>query len=445
MVIEISIRSVLYDVISFWRDIAFSADVIRREVSLDTAPRDIVVVSGVRRSGKTYLLFQLIRDLLENGVDENQIYYVNYEDERIICETRFLTELIPAIREYFTPHNKLYLLLDEVHRIPGWAEWLNRQRERGHFLYISGSTLYLQPHKIPKTLRGRTRTYTLYPLSFREFLKFKKFKINTGSIEEKRSIIMSYIHEYLQFGGFPEVVSISNKNYKIAKLHEYFRAIMYRDIIEANNIENEFLLEIILKLIMNSTYFGSTKLYNTLKSMGIKTSKTTILSYKKAIESSYMLVQIDIFSYKIKDRLQYPKKVYCIDQGLRRAISPAYSRSESKALENAVFIEILRHIDPATNEICYYKSQDGYEVDFVILRSFKPICLIQVTYELSEKVVKREERALIKAMNEFGLRNGYIIANIDYETTKNIGSKKIHYIPIWKFFTETKEYMKHLQ
>ena len=436
-----SVRNVLEDVISFWRDIAFSAKVIPRAYRLPEKPYEIVVISGVRRAGKTYLLFQLAQRLLESGVDENQIFYVNFEDERILPQTVFLTELIPTIRERFSHHAKLYLLLDEIHRIPNWSAWLNRQFERGHYLYISGSTTDLQPHKIAKILRGRTRTLTIYPLSFRETLLFKDIKIEEVPTEDHRSLLMGYLREYLKFGGFPEVVLLEDPNEKVAKLQEYFRAIMYRDIIEANNIENETLLEIILKILLDSTYFGSTKLYNTLKSMGIKTSKSTILAYKRAIESSYMLFQTEIFSYKIKDRMQYPKKVYCIDQGLRRSISVAYSKSESKALENAVFIEILRQINPATDAVFYYKAQRGYEVDFVILQNYKPKTLIQVAYELEQNVIRREERALLKAMDEFKLNKGYIIANIDYKQAKTIGTKKVYYVPIWEFFINSRKYL----
>ncbi len=437
-----SIRNILEDVISFWRSIAFNAKVIPRMYNLPKKPREIVVISGVRRAGKTYLLFQLTQHLLKSGVDENQIFYVNFEDERVLPQTVFLTELIPTIRERFSQHAKLYLLLDEIHKIPNWSAWLNRQFEKGHFLYISGSTTDLQPNKIAKILRGRTKTITVYPLSFKETLLFKDIKTEDLPIEERRSILMGYLHEYLRYGGFPEVVLLDNSGEKIIKLQEYFRAIMYRDVIEASNIENETLLEIILKILLDSTYFGSAKLYNTLKSMGIKTSKNTILTYKKAIESSYMLFQTEIFSYKIKDRMQYPKKVYCIDQGLRRAISLAYAKSESKALENAVFIEILRQINPTTESVFYYRTRRGYEVDFVILKNYKPKTLVQVTYELEQNVIKREERALLKAMEEFQLNKGYIIANIDHKQIKTIGAKKVYYIPIWEFFINSKKYIE---
>ena len=430
------------DVISFWRSIAFNAKVIPRMYNLPKKPREIVVISGVRRAGKTYLLFQLTQHLLKSGVDENQIFYVNFEDERVLPQTVFLTELIPTIRERFSQHAKLYLLLDEIHKILNWSVWLNRQFEKGHFLYISGSTTDLQPNKIAKILRGRTKTITVYPLSFKETLLFKDIKTEDLPIEEHRSILMGYLHEYLRYGGFPEVVLLDNSGEKIIKLQEYFRAIMYRDVIEASNIENETLLEIILKILLDSTYFGSAKLYNTLKSMGIKTSKNTILTYKKAIESSYMLFQTEIFSYKIKDRMQYPKKVYCIDQGLRRAISLAYAKSESKALENAVFIEILRQINPTTESVFYYRTRRGYEVDFVILKNYKPKTLVQVTYELEQNVIKREERALLKAMEEFQLNKGYIIANIDHKQIKTIGAKKVYYIPIWEFFINSKKYIE---
>jgi len=437
-----SFRRVLEDVISFWKEVALKAHVIKRDYKLPLKPRDIVVISGARRVGKTYLLFQHIKELIEAGVDENEIYYINFEDERIPQRAESLTELIPAILS-ISGKEQLYLLLDEIHVIPGWEQWLNRQLMRGHKLYVTGSTMRLQPDKISSILRGRTITYTIYPLSFKEYLRFRGAKNLDLPVEEKRSLLQRYFSEYLWYGGFPEIALLQDPGFKIAKLQEYFRAILYRDVIEANRIRNLDLMERMIKILLDSTYFGSTKMYNTLRSQGIKTSKTTIMNYKRAIEMSYMIMQIEIFSHKIKDKLQYPKKIYCIDHGLRRAISLAYSKSESKSLENAVYIELLRSINPVTHRVNYYKTINRYEVDFVITRNMKPTSLIQVAYRVNDDVIKREERALIRAMRDMGLKRGYLITDTNYREKKEINGKVIEYIPVLEFFMKSHEYTEN--
>ncbi len=428
------------DVISFWKDVLVPKDLIYRDINIPLNSRSIVVITGVRRAGKTYIMYQLIKELMDSGVDEEKIFYINFDDERIEPRKEYLTELIPTIRERYMSSSDIYLFLDEIQRIEGWDLWLNRQHARGLKIFISGSTSQLEPDKIPRSLRGRTETYIIYPLSFREFLKFRNYteaQIDRIRSTERIAEILHYLLEYLRYGGFPEVVLIRDSYRKIIKLHEYFRAIMYRDIIEANNIDNEVLMEMILKHIMNSTYFSSTKLYNTLKSIGLKTSKNTIINYKKAVEKAYMIKQVPIFSYKIKDQNQYSKKVYCIDHGLRRSISIAYRESESKSLENLVFIELQRRMS-LQSEIYYWKSGRAYEVDFVLLKNLKPSVLIQVTYDTSDdQTRRREERALLKAMDEFHLRKGYIINwDLDEEVEKE--NKKIIYLPAWKFLLSEK-------
>ncbi|MGQ4892034.1 MAG: ATP-binding protein [Candidatus Njordarchaeia archaeon] len=433
-----STRAILDEVIGFWRELMFPRDLKRRDIELPLNTRNVVVITGVRRSGKTYLMFQTIKDLLDKGVREENIFYINFEDERIEPRTEYLTELIPTIRERYTTSEDIYLFLDEVHRIPKWDLWINRQHARGRRIYISGSTSKLKPDQIPRSLRGRTETYVITPLSFREFLKFKglgKTRIEKIRSEESKSMIMGLLLEYMEFGGFPQIVLMKDKHRKMLTLQEYYRTIMYRDILDGGNIENETLLDFVLKYLMSAPLFSSTKIIKVLKSIGVKTSKNTILKYKKEIEKSYMLTQVKIFSKNIKDQTQYPKKMYCIDQGLRRAISREYRESLPLTLENTIFVEIWRRKKIAEN-IHYWKSPLGEEVDFVVEENMKPKNLIQVTYIIeNEKTRKREEKALLKAMKELKVSEG-IIVTWNEEKTERKGSKIIRYIPAWKYLMQ---------
>ena len=436
-----SIRNVIDEVLGFWRELMFPKDLVEREIKLPIDPKNIVVVTGVRRSGKTYLMFQTIKDLVDSGVDENRIFYINFEDERILPRTEFLTEILPTIRERYTSSEEIYLFLDEIHRIPNWDLWVNRIHAKGYKIYISGSTYALKPDRIPRALRGRTLTFEIYPLSFREFLSFKNqnkvVRLEEFRSEEKKAVLIGYLNEYLEYGGYPEVVKTEVENEKILLLHDYFRAIMYRDIIEGGRIDDEYLLEIFLKQMASTIVFSSTKIFNTLRSMGIKTSKATILKYKREIEKSYLINQAPIFSKKIKDQNQYPKKLYFIDHGLRRSISQVFKESRSLTLENMIYTELLRRKN-INESINYWKSQRGYEVDFVVVDDFEPKKLYQVSYSVEEdKTKKREERALIEAMKELQINQATIIT-WNYGNLKKINGKMIRYTPAWKFLLKNK-------
>jgi len=243
--------------------------------------------------------------------------------------------------------------------------------------------------------------------------------------------ILYYLKEYMIFGGFPEIARTQSRYEKIRELQEYFLAILHRDIIKRRNVDKPVELEVLYKLLADTTLFSASKMEKTLRSLGYRLSKTTIIKYKDYGEKAYLIYQLEIFSTKIKDRLQYPRKVYFIDTGLRRAISTAWSTSETQILENLVFIELQRR-KKLTERIAYWRGRSNLEVDFVIEENLKPKRLIQVSYDpTSEETRKREEKALIEAMKELKISTAQIIT-WDYEEQRQINNKKIVYMPVWK-------------
>ena len=427
-----SVRRILREILAEWKDFGIPKDLIRRDIKIDLSGKGITVITGARRAGKTYILFQLMKDLLEAGVDERRIFYINFEDERIEPKTEFLTELIPAIREEFGVASNIYLFLDEIHNIPKWDKWLRRHELKDIKFIITGSTCELMPDRISEALGGRTETYVVYPLSFNEFLRFKGIKVEQKTLPaEKRAEILRLLEEYMTFGGFPEVTLLKDKIKKVTKLQEYFSSVIYRDIVRRGGIDKIQELETLVKLLADTTLFSASKMENILKNVGFKVSKATILRYKDYAEKAYLIFQTYIFSKKVKDVMQYPRKIYFVDTGLRYWVSKRWKNSMGNVLENLVFLLLLRNLRFG-ERIYYWRGAVGYEVDFVVVEGLEAKIMIQVAYNVSDyEVKKREIRSLIKAMKELETKNAIIIT-WDYEGEETIGEKMIRYIPVWK-------------
>lgn len=215
----------------------------------------------------------------------------------------------------------------------------------------------------------------------------------------------------MEYGGFPQVVFEKTKT---ELLREYYRSIMYRDIIERNSIRNIALFENFLKLTVQnmSSRFSVGKTADVLKSIGFKVSKNTLIDYMKFIENAFLAFEVPVFSYKVKDQLQHPRKLYLIDTGLRNAVSFRFSEDTGRLSENVAFVELLRRHG---SEIFHWKDLQG-EVDFVVRKEFQVVQLIQVCWAVNdEKTYRREINALIRAMKEFKMSSGLILTENTYE------------------------------
>lgn len=417
-------------------------DVIGREIDLleytSIKPNKIVVITGFRRIGKTYLLFHLIQRLLKEK-DKEQAVYINFEDERIPLKTESLTNLLPAIKQ--TYHKRLeFLFLDEIHIIPEWSRWLRRIYDAEKIrIFVTGSSSKMSSKEIPTELRGRFIELKVFPLSFEEYLRFKNaaadLKMASRSENEKAKIIKAF-SKYLEFGGMPEVV-LADDARKIDIIHNYYNTLIRRDIIERFKIRNEESLKALLSLLLNSTSYSISKLYNTLKSLNFEVGKGTIQSYLSYIENSYFLYSLPLFSFKIKDQMQYPRKIYIIDNGFITAISSKFSKNLGRLHENLIFLELKRRLaGEPKQEIYYWRNQQKEEVDFVIKDGLKVKQLIQACYDITDyDTKKREIKALVKASKELRCNNLVVITE-DKEGQEKAGNKKIKYAPLWKWLLE---------
>lgn len=375
--------------------------------------------TGFRRVGKTYLLFLIMKNIR----DETCVYF-NFEDERIPESTEVLTQLLYAVEELY-PDKPSIFFLDEIHVIPGWGKFLRRILDKGYKVFVTGSSSKLGLKEIPTELRGRTRNYGIFPLDFQEYLRFKNIPYQDLDSHLEAEINRT-LDEYLVYGGFPEIFDAGDLERKEV-IHEYYRTLVQRDLIERFNIKEDALLRATLKLLLNSLTISISKLTKTLKSIGFKCSKNTISNYLSYMSQSFFLIQAIFYSRNVKDQMQYPRKVYFIDNGFLKYLS--LNPNKSRSLENLVAIELNRR----GYALFYWKNQKGEEVDFVIMKNDTVSDLIQVCYNMTiEDTREREIRALIKAMKHFGLDSGTILT-FDQEETIIENDFRIKVIPISKW------------
>jgi hypothetical protein len=416
---------ILRTLLEEWRERKLP-QVINRDISFgflsDSRVNNAMVVTGFRRVGKTYILFQEIEKLLKIYSKEDVIY-INFEDERIINpKTDLLSKLIPEIQSLFGKKPK-YLFLDELQIIPNWSKWVRRILDTEDIkLVITGSSSKMGSSELPTELRGRSWEVKVEPLSFKEFLGFKNIRLDYKNTE-----FNYYFNEYLKFGGLPAVV-LSPEEKKNELLQSYFQTVVQKEIIDRQNIRNENVLKILLKLLLNSSYITISKLFNNMKSVGLPVGKTTIDKYISYIEDSYFLNQVRIFSPKVVNQLFYPRKIYFIDNGLLNALSTKFSKNYGRSFENLVYQKLRK----SNEDIYYWKDQSDREVDFVILENGKVTALYQACFDISdEETLKRETKSLLRAKEILKCDNLNLIS---LEKPTNYEPSKIKLITANEFF-----------
>lgn len=403
-------------------------ELIERETRIDheIPINRVISIIGPRRAGKTYLMFQTIRQLLKE-IEKERVLYVNFESDLLYgCGREDLRNLIETYYEIY-PENrkkKAYIFLDEIQNVKGWEIFVRSilDSEKAQ-VFISGSSSKLLSKEIATQLRGRTITYPVYPFSFREYLMAKKFKIKKYPSSYEKSRLMNLLRGYLFYGGYPEAVLYDKKI-----LREIWDVTIYRDIVERHGIKNIKVLRLLIKSLKVSLYFSVHKFYNYLKSLGITVSKNTLYLYMQYLEDALILYPLRKYSPSYKEVEQSMPKIYLADNGL---LSVEEYQSEGRLIENLVMMQLIRDGSKANSELFYYKSNDS-EVDFII-KELKVKQLIQVTYASDkDEIEKREIKALIKASNELKCKN-LLTITWDYEADIEAENKKIKCLPLWKW------------
>jgi len=378
-----------------------------------------VIVSGVRRCGKSTLLNQVINGLYKKGV-----YYLNFEDERLVD---FNVEDFNHLYEVFLElyGDRKVFFLDEVQNVLQWEVFVRRMQGKGCKFFITGSNASLLSNELGAKLTGRNVNIELFPFSFMEYLSFQGFKLsrNSLSLTSERAAIKKYFHKYLKHGGMPEYLKYKDTTL----LKRVYEDILYRDIVARYGIKQvKPLRELGLYLLSN---IGGTFSYNNLKKVLGLGSMNTIKSYADFMENSYLIFLVSKFSYSLKKQFVSLKKIYCIDNGLAEAVAFQFSKNQGKYLENLVFLGLRRKFQ----EIYYYKTTNNLEVDFLVKSGKNDLKLIQVADNLdNDKTRQREINALIKAMDELKLKTALILTE-DTEEELELEGKVIMVKPIYKW------------
>ncbi len=406
-----------------------------RHLQYQIIKKKAFICIGVRRCGKTTLLYQIIDKLQKKKkIASENIVYLNFFDDRI--EDNALSFLIEAYYSLYPDKRhkeKVYFILDELQEMTGWERFVNRILNTENCeVFISGSSAKLLSKEIATQMRGRSLTWELFPFSFKEFAD-KNGLLNKKMTSQNRILLKNCFDDYFNKGGFPEVMDKDDR-IKIMIHQEYYKNILHRDIIERFDANHpQAVIKLSQKISNNiSSLHSLNKLTEYLRSMGFKCSKQFVSECLGWYHDAYLFFPVSVFSASISKQNANPKKYYAIDHSLMKSVSSKILRNYGQVLENIVFMYLRR----LTENIYYYKTKNGKEVDFITVDNAGKKNLIQVSFDLeNSQTIKRETSALFEAMTEQKLKIGTIITYSDEDVIEQNG-KKIKIIPAWKSLSQ---------
>lgn len=363
---------------------------------------EILVLKGIRRAGKSTLLLNQIKKLLENGIDKNSILFVNLEDPRFTnnLNIELLQKIKDVYMEYLNPTIKPYIFLDEIQNVPFWEKWVNKEYElKLSHIIITGSNSSMLSNEIASTLSGRYLSIEVFPLSFQEFLSFKNIKIESKlDLVDKKIEIYRAFEEYVNFGAFPKVLEYENSEKK-ELLNTYKDSILLKDIVARYKLKNLTTLEEISAFLLSNS--GIIQSISKIKN-NFNISFDMARDYVDYLKNAYMLFEIKKFDYSLKKQNLNDKKYYSADLGLSNLYRVANLKYRGSNLETIVALELLR----CGFNIHYYKTLSGLEVDFVVVKNNSIVELIQVSKTIeNEKTKKREIEVFKKTIDELMLQD----------------------------------------
>ena len=380
--------------------------IVRRRIHPPDLASKIDALIGMRRTGKTWLLFQIAADLEAAGVPADAVLYVNWEDDRLLpAGARDLAGLVGAFySEHPENHDRTcHLLLDEIQNVSGWSRVARRLLDtRRVRIHVTGSSARLLGREIATELRGRSLPTEIWPYDFREWLEaIGSPPSGPPRGQRSRDRMIGALARYIEEGGFPETAGIDPVNRRRILL-DYVQVVLFRDIVERHEVKNTTLIRYLIRTLLRSPgrAFSIHRFLSDLRSQGIRASKTALHEYLGHVEDAYLAFAVPLYSESIRRTQSNPRKVYSVDTGLSRAVNPGAGRDMGHLFENLVYLDLRRR----GCEVFYYLTGDRKECDFVARFPDGETRLYQACWDPSdEETLGRESRALEAAMREIGV------------------------------------------
>lgn len=386
------------------------------------------VLVGIRQAGKSYLLYQRAKQFLQAGHDIREIVYINFDDERLYDMKVEDFDLI--LQAYSTMYNcKPLLFFDEIQNIQGWEHFARRLANQKYRVFITGSNAKMLSRDIATTLGARYFDEKIYPYSFKEYLGAKGIILEDNwEYGKQRDLVQLQFEEYFKWGGFPELLLYQNKRHWLNGLYE---KIVLGDVIQRNNIKNEYGLRLAIKRlaenVMQPTAYN--RLANMVKSTGASTSTASIIDYVRLIKDACLMFSLDNYASKFTEK-ETAKKHYFTDNGL---LSIFLTDSKSPLLENLVAITLNKKYNHDAEMPHLYYYNRNIEVDFYVPEEG---LAIQVSYSLEDADTRKRETSALVALHQLHPLRKAVIITYDEEETIEAEGLQIEVIPIWKWLTE---------
>lgn len=370
----------------------------------------IKVITGVRRSGKSVLMLQFKDYLLDSGVKEKSIIYMNFESA-LWDDIKDYKDLYNYIKEKRSK-SKTYILLDEVQNVEKWEKAVNAMLvDFDVDIYITGSNAYLLSSELTTLLAGRVMTLHIYPLSFKEFIQIYPF--------EENSLLEDKLNIYLQYGGMPMITNMRNDEDSIVTyLNDIRDVVIKKDVISKNNVRDTVLLDNLLKYIASTigTYTSTLNITNSLNQNGMSIHNETVDNYLKMLENAYIIYRVPRYELIGKQLLKTQGKYYFVDLGIRNVINSFSNYDSGSVLENIVYLELLRR-----GYQVYVGKYKELEIDFVAIKP-NDTKYYQVTKSLLNVDVELREKKSLLAVND---NYDKIIITLDKVKNKEIDGIKV--------------------
>jgi len=414
-------KNVIKEIIYAQQEFVSTVSLIRRKYELEPSANYVLV--GLRRAGKTYLLYQYIQQLLAEGHKKEEILFINFEDERINdIRKEELHLLVEAYREMYD--GEPFIFLDEIQNVKGWEHFVRRLADEKRRVFVTGSNAHMLSREIASTLGGRFLIKEVYPFSFKEYVEWKGIPLdrNWRFGPQKADVVRSF-GEYLTGGGIAESFPLKDKRGWLTSLYQ---KILYSDVVVRNKVRNEESLSLLVKKLADGVLqpVSVKRLQNIVTGAGAKVTRETISTFLRYIGDAYVTFSLSNFTDSVVDRESY-RKYYFYDNGI---LNLFLYQPEPKLLENVVAVALLKKYGPAL-----YFYNRNVEVDFVVPEAG---LAVQVCYRMSGSDTLERETAALVALNRFKPMKRNVIVTLDEEQTLDMGDLSIQVLPVWRWLLE---------